>query len=205
MPAPIVSTSPSATPVKILRLCSCSLDCYKAHKLVHTQQGKQLPPPPDNISIPLSLFVSEALKKNGNEPAQDAYTTLLRSAKLEQLFAGHPQLKSQLKSIYGATLEPSQEDQESEARRRKRVSRGRGRGRGRGNVHNSPAPWTRERGLKDAMRQLKKVRRGKGQEDEGMREFSALVTKIHEAIAPSTQDRDMVVELPPLEFLEGAV
>ena len=139
---------------------------------------------------------------------QDSYATLLRSTELGQLFASHPQLKSQLKSIYAATHEPSQEDQESETTRRNRASRGRGRargrGRGRGNTHDNHVPWTRERGLKDAMRQLKKARRVEGPQGEGLREFSALVTKIHEETAPSAQDRSIVAGLPPLDFLDDA-
>ena len=133
---------------------------------------------------------------------QDSYTTLLKSNDLEQLFTRHTQLKSQISSIYTATLEPSQKDQDDEVRRRKRASRGRGRGRGRsrGNTHDNPAPWTRERGIKDAMRQLRRVRGLEGQQGEGLREFSVFVTKIYEESTPSIQERNTMAELLALDF-----
>ncbi|MCJ1403975.1 hypothetical protein MMC11_007199 [Xylographa trunciseda] len=167
-------------------------------------EEKQLSSPSNHAPSPASLPLSKALEKSGDEPVQDSYTTLLKSTELEQLFARYPQLKSQLTSIYTATLEPSQEDQENDARRWKRATRGRGRGRGRGNTYDSPVPWTRERGLKDAMRQLRNVRRVEGQQGEGLREFSALVTKTYEDIAPLAQARGPLAELPPLDFLDGA-
>ena len=55
------------------------------------------------------------------------------------------------------------------------------------------------------MRQITKVRKMEGQQGEGLREFSVLVTKTYEETVPSAQDRITVAELPPLDFLDGAV
>lgn len=200
----ICNNQPPKYKCPLCQLRYCSLDCYKEHKLAHTHQEKHIHSPLDGASSPVLAPTTKTPEKDGNEQVQDSYTSLLRSTELEQLFVRYPQLKSQLKSIYTATLEPSQEDQENESRRRNRAGRGRGRGRGRRNTYDSPAPWTRERGLKDAMRQLRNVRRAEGQQGEGLREFSALVTKTYEEVVPSVQNKGMLAELPPLDFLEGA-
>ena len=58
--------------------------------------------------------------------------------------------------------------------------------------------------MKDAMRQLQRLRRVDGQQGEGLREFSALVTETYEKTAHPTQERITEAELPPLDFLAGA-
>jgi len=96
----------------------------------------------------------------------------------ERLIITNPQLRSQLYHVYLATLEPAPEfDQHSY--RRDNFNRGRGRGRGRENARGmSHGSWTPERGFKEGLRRLKRVRELGSLESEGIHEFSNLALKL---------------------------
>ncbi|KAK5119281.1 hypothetical protein LTR85_007637 [Meristemomyces frigidus] len=128
------------------------------------------------------------------------FTGLEHDADFKRLLARYPLLKLQLQRIYGLTLEPGPDETRSWNRQplygQQRTDapnfRGRGRGRGRGfdtgvrggrgrggfqaNEDRQHGPWTQEKGDKEGLAVIKKMRQGDEEDEkaEGMREFVEL-------------------------------
>lgn len=128
------------------------------------------------------------------------FASLEKDADFKHLLSRFPLLKIQLQTIYGLTLEPGPDEARSwnrqplygQHRPEPPSFRGRGRGRGRGsdrggrggrgrggfeaNEDRQHGPWTQEKGDKEGLAVIKKMRLG-GEDDrkaEGMREFVEL-------------------------------
>ena len=143
---------------------SCSIPCYKAHKAIH-----------ETLTAPSRLKLTKAPQlaaansatqpASESRPPKDLQTTsraVLDSPLYKTLLSRYPNLQIDLLKIYKATLEPP----EGETR-----DRSKGRGRGRDRPSRRGRQWDPEKGRKEALRLLQKIREW----NEGVREFGEVV------------------------------
>ncbi|KAK4555569.1 hypothetical protein LTR86_007322 [Recurvomyces mirabilis] len=175
---------------------SCSITCYKTHKLNHT----------DEEATVIQQAASRQRDRPGTKhrvPKVD-FTGFENDAEFKRLMQRYAMLRAQLQVAYGLTLEPGPEDKFSWSRGpllgaleqgRGRFSRGRGNDRrggrggrgmrgGRGGRHEAEeryeerqrGAWTQDKGDKEAMLAIKKMKTGEERDEnaEGMREFVEL-------------------------------
>ena len=128
-----------------------------------------------------------------DEPSESSFATKLTisldsTPDLQLLYKRFPRLFAQLQTIYEATIEPSDDQNEDQSSSRGHIDRGRGRsrGRGRGRDRGAGVPWSHQRGFKAGLHQLRKLRRLDGDDGEGLREFSKLAIKIIQANSSQT-------------------
>ncbi|CAD0092517.1 unnamed protein product, partial [Aureobasidium mustum] len=96
---------------------------------------------------------------------------------LLRLLSRYPNLRIQLQSVYGLTLEPPPQEQRSFP------SRGRGRGRGRGGFHHQ-SHWSQAKGDKEATESFRNMRNAEGG-DQALAEFVQLLKM---RFAPNADD-----------------
>lgn len=168
--------------------------CYKTHKPSHETD--------DNAAD--NAFTQQIRDRPGTTqriPKVD-FTGFENDKDLQRLVLRYPDLKLQLQTVYGLTLEPGPDEARSWNRQRlpgdgtpKSGSRGgRGRGRGRGDRgrgggrdawsktqsasdERERGPWTQAKGDKEALLVIKRMREGRGELDvasEAMKEFTEL-------------------------------
>lgn len=165
---------------------SCSIECYKSHRSTHadvpspaaiqsTPNG--LPPKP-----PTAVEFTGASNShvNGNGPSFGTYSpsVLESSADLQILYTRYPQLRDQLKEIYKAAIKPPDDELDDQTLSNERRDRGHGRGRNRAPVRDgrTAATWSRHKGIKSGIHRLRMLRNVKGEDGDGLREFSKIVT-----------------------------
>lgn len=144
---------------------SCSIACYKVHKVDHTDgikpQTTAAPltrPPASQSTVPASQTKSKRPNFSGLESDADL-------VRLMERYAG---LRIQLQSVYGLTLEPHPDEP-----RQQRHTRGRGNYRGGFQARPSHGQWTKEKGDKEAVGLFRSQR--EGVESEGLEEFLQLL------------------------------
>jgi len=170
----------------LLTQSSCSIGCYKTHKVEHATD------PPKEANVPAipsteQIATPRAATKRALVGSKKVdFTDLENDEQLRELLNKHEGLRIQLQSVYGYTLEPPPDE-----RRFQRSFRG-GRG-GRGGrdfmpskQHNS---WTQAKGDKEAQGHLKRLR--EADEDGGIAEFVRLIKMRFSKDA-------MAVDQPPL-------
>ncbi len=168
---------------------SCSIECYKEHRLVHANMqaaywpdanvsGHSPEHSPVTLENPPSMDITLKSAQPGNP-----FTALESSPDLQNLFILYPKLRAQLHEVYIATLEPPPTCQDSEQRNNSRFDGGRGqvRGRGRSRRWGNGAPWTPQRGQKLAVSRIRKFRECDVKESDGLREFSRLLIRLHKS------------------------
>jgi len=112
-------------------------------------------------------------------PAPPATRDIASSPEYQHLLALFPQLRDQLRQIYTTTLEPTAEEVEARAHHHDRFKRGGRGGRGSGRArYNAGRPWTREKGMKDGLYALRKMRAKDGRNGEALRAFSECVVRL---------------------------
>ncbi|EON64737.1 hypothetical protein W97_03970 [Coniosporium apollinis CBS 100218] len=156
----------------------CSFTCYKSHKTTHeADQPRTSPSPSTAPSLPgISAPDPTASNPPTNAPLPTAplpITALPTDPTFQRLLTQRPTLRSQLRKIYTATLEPPPRDNSAPTRY------GRGGQRGfRGRYRNRPVrPWTQETGDRYALRLLSEAM-AEEREGEGVREFVACVGRV---------------------------
>ena len=165
---------------------SCSLACYKLHKVTHEIDSRispiAAPCPPLKAIVDIST-PSIVEKPSPNPLPPGSFQVLVESEELKRLLSTDVTIAPRLREIYNASLEPSQEELERRHQDRElRMSRGRGRGgRGRGGREQvrggaSIRAWTKERGLRDALYWLR--RREEEENSDGLEAFRELVLKL---------------------------
>ena len=164
-------------------LKSCSLNCFKSHKVTHPEGATAptpdvaapvLPQPPPPAPVPRYL------------KSRIDFSVLATNPKYQALLKKHPALLSSLQRVYAKTIQPDPEDESRRRMIERNASRGRGRrGRGRGrrggwNGGDREERWTPKKGDKDAMAELKGIRDGEGNENEkdAMAQFVGLVDEL---------------------------
>ncbi|KAF2233236.1 hypothetical protein EV356DRAFT_577687 [Viridothelium virens] len=153
------------------RIPYCSIGCFKTHKQQCRDQAKPEDSKQDDANMstaePRAFQASEEHVAQYQQPEVPNFASLEKSPDFLRLLAKYPNLKSQLKSIWKASLEPT----EDRPQRSYRARGGRGSFRDRARQRRR-GPWTPEQGHGDALDHL----RGTHESDEGMREFVDLIT-----------------------------
>ena len=167
---------PSHSSHLMLTVSSCSIPCFKEHKITHSDSAPTptAAPEPDLPNPPPPKPLPKYLRSRID------FSKLATNEKYKDLLKRYPTLLSTLQRIYAATIEP---DPEQEWRRQRAFQnwRGRGRGgRGRGSDRGGGPKWTQKKGDADALRDLKRIReRDNGDEEmEGVGEFVRLVGEL---------------------------
>ncbi|KAI4740540.1 hypothetical protein E4T50_09031 [Aureobasidium sp. EXF-12298] len=96
------------------------------------------------------------------------FTGFESDPELLRLLSRYPNLRIQLQSVYGLTLEPSLQEQRSFS-----SFRGRGRGRGRGGFHQQ-SHWSQAKGDKEATESFRNMR-NVGGDEQALAEFVQLL------------------------------
>lgn len=178
-----------------LKAQSCSTECYKAHQSTHVEGAHPPPTQPVPNSLPPKPppvpFADPPMSYGSiRDPplTERSVLSLQSSPMLQRLYAQHPRLRNQLREIYEATSQSTDENPSSHHFSGNRSYRGRGRGkiRGRGHDREKGAPWSQQRGFKAGLHQMRKLKNFKGINGDGLREFSKLVTDMTEAKSAQT-------------------
>lgn len=159
---------------------SCSLSCFKEHKVTHTESAptQAAPVEPEIPQPPPPAPVPRYLKKKTD------FSVLATNPRFQELLKTYPTLLSTLQRVYAATIEPDAEDQPRRGRGGRGGFRGRGgRGRGRGGRYDdSNSRWTQKQGDTDAMKMLKEYR-GRDDNDKEKEAMAAFVQLVEEIFA----------------------
>lgn len=177
--------------VDVLKPHSCSTECYKSHQTTHADIPSLtvtpfipdgLPPKPP-AAIAFTGAANSYVKGGGSSFATHLLSSLESSADLQILYTRYPRLQGQLKEIYEAATEPPEDQLNDQTFSSDRGVRGQGRGknRGRGPEGRTAAPWSRHKGIEAGIHRLRTLRHLKGENGDGLREFSRLVTSPVEA------------------------
>jgi hypothetical protein len=160
---------------------SCSLSCFRTHKLTHATDA---PTPAPTVELSLPLPPPPAPTPRYLRRKTD-FSVLATNPKFQTLLKTQPTLLSILQRVYAKTIEPDPDDDARRHRFERQAFRGRGsRGRGRGGRwgghSDRPERWTQKKGDADAMWLLKGIRDGKenDKEREVMAEFVALLDEV---------------------------
>ncbi|KAG9587323.1 hypothetical protein KCU77_g10487, partial [Aureobasidium melanogenum] len=153
------------------RLRYCSLACFKQHKETHAHDPPKQQPtqstqptqsaPSDSSQAPATRTALPGSSKKIDFAGFESDPELLR------LLSRYPNLRIQLQSVYGLTLEPTPQEQPSFS------FRGRGRGRGRGGFHHQ-SHWSQAKGDKEAIESFRNMRNAEG-DDHALAEFVHLL------------------------------
>lgn len=157
---------------RILTVSSCSIACFKQHKESHAasppkeQPVQSLQP---TQPIPSESAASPVVRNSlaGSTKKTD-FTGFESDPELLRLLSRYPNLRIQLQSVYGLTLEPPPQEQRSFS-----SYRGRGRGRGRGGF-NQQSHWSQAKGDKEATESFRNMRNVDGDE-QALAEFVQLL------------------------------
>lgn len=178
----------------ILKAHSCSIDCYKRHQTVHADNTEItiirsaptiLPPKPPPVTSGVGALTAH--RKSGDTLTKlCVYETLEHSPQLRHLYIQYPRLRNQLKEIYEATTEPSDEHHTDYKPTRGRNNRYYGRGRGREHAcrRGLVASWSHDKGFKAGLHQMRKSRHSTAAGGNGLRDFCNLVARTVESNAP---------------------
>ena len=174
-----------------LRPHSCSIECYKSHQTTHADTPSLtatlsipngLPPKPP-AAVAFTGSSNAYVKGGGSSFATYPLSSLESSTDLQILYTQYPRLQNQLKEIYEAATKPLDDPPNDQVSSSERGDRGWGRrrNRGRGFDGRIPAPWSRQKSIKAGIHRLRTLRHLKGQDGDGLRIFSKLITSPSEA------------------------
>jgi hypothetical protein len=157
---------------RILTGSSCSIACFKQHKESHaTDPPKETPSqtvqPAQSIPSESTPLPAARNPLPGSSKRID-FTGFESDPELLRLLSRYPNLRIQLQSVYGLTLEPPPQEQRSFS-----SFRGRGRGRGRGGFQQQ-SHWSQAKGDKEATESFKNMRNVDGDE-QALAEFVQLL------------------------------
>lgn len=153
---------------RMLTINSCSIACFKQHKETHANDPpKEKPAPAQPIAAETTTVPTTTRNALPGSTKKVDFTNFESDPELLRLLSRYPNLRIQLQSVYGLTLEPPPQEQPSSN------YRGRGRGRGRGGFHQQ-SHWSQAKGDKEATESFKNMRRVEG-DDQGLAEFVHLL------------------------------
>lgn len=154
---------------RILTASSCSIACFKQHKETHANDPpKERPAQPTQPAPSKPTPLPAARSALPGSTKKIDFTGFESDPELLRLLSRYPNLRIQLQSVYGLTLEPPPQEQRSFS-----SFRGRGRGRGRGGFHQQ-SHWSQAKGDKEATESFKNMRNVDG-DDQALAEFVQLL------------------------------
>ena len=157
---------------RILTARSCSIACFKQHKETHANDPPKEQPPQTVQPTQTTPSESNPLPAVRNalpgSTKKIDFTGFESDPELLRLLSRYPNLRIQLQSVYGLTLEPPPQEQRSFS-----SFRGRGRGRGRGGFHQQ-SHWSQAKGDKEATESFRNMRNVDG-DDQALAEFVQLL------------------------------
>lgn len=175
----------------------CSIECYKRHQIIHagllslvaTQLVPNGLPPKPPAAVAFTGAPNSHVHGGGPSFETCSPSSLESSANLQILYTRYPQLQDQLKEIYEAATEPRDDQLNDQSFSNDRGDRGAGRGRNRrrGRDGRTAETWSRQKGIKSGINRLRILRHLKGEDGDGLREFSKLVTSHFEAKRSTTR------------------
>lgn len=134
-------------------LSSCSIACFKQHKETHANDSNQKAPPAKVDSAHIEAIPLTAPSTTANAPLGRSkkinFAGFESDPELLRLLSRYPNLRIQLQSVYGLTLEPPPAGMSNSYR---------GRGRGRGGRFNQQSHWSQAKGDKEATESFKNMR-----------------------------------------------
>ncbi|KAI5206893.1 hypothetical protein AUEXF2481DRAFT_7119 [Aureobasidium subglaciale EXF-2481] len=148
----------------------CSIACYKQHKETHANHAPRVQDTQPTQHAQSLVPESDAPKARGalaGSSRKIDFTGFDSDPELLRLLSRYPNLRIQLQSVYGLTLEPPPQEQRSFS------SRGRGRGRGRGGFHQQ-SHWSQAKGDKEAADSFRNMRNAEA-DDQALAEFVQLL------------------------------
>ncbi|KAK3721711.1 hypothetical protein LTR37_002876 [Vermiconidia calcicola] len=187
----ICNTQDSKYKCPVCEIRYCSIACYKPHKQSHETTK-------DTVSSQAPVTTKRDRPGTTHRVPKLDFTGFENDKDFLRLLSRYPSLKVQLQMVYGLTLEPGPDEARSWNRgplpgfaqqHMRGGARGRARGRGqrggragRGGGYESfdpeerqRGPWTQEKGDKEGLGVIKKMRESGDEEDgEGLREFIEL-------------------------------
>ena len=203
---PVVSTTVVRPEVILpqlskLKIRSCSVECYRSHQSVHAGAPSLvvtqvilngLPPKPPAAVISTGTSDSQT-NVRGSSFEQCSLSILETSDDLYTLYGRYPRLRCQLTEIYDAAIEPLDDQLNDQLFSNEHGDRRRGRGgdRGQGREGRTAAKWSRQKGIKSGMHRLRKLRHIKGEDGDGLKEFSKLVASLSENLKPTNKAPEM--------------
>lgn len=177
------------------------MSCYRVHKSACADKNEEnhaMHTRPDSTLEDTnngSSNLSNPPVDEGSSSKASPFEILQSSPELGEIFAKYPNLRSQLYEVYLVTLQPPPDSPESQSRGSGHFSRGRGRGRGRGRARGrGNAPWTPERGTRDALYKLNSFRDHAGTGGDGMKELCDLVATFCSQVDVLHETKDHKVE-----------
>ena len=171
-----------------LKARSCSIECYKSHRNIHSHSPCLIKSPNDLPAKPIAAVMlpstSNPHTDSGSSSLGIPSTSSLDSATdIQNLYARYPQLRDQLKEIYEATTEPLRNQVNDQSFSSESSNRRRGRGRVRGLACDGRPPTTRSQhyGIKSGIHRLRTLRDFEGEAGHGLRVFSKIIAGSFEA------------------------
>lgn len=160
---PLVSDQPQIPGRKpLLTACSCSVDCFRTHKVNHPPD----PPKPSLPPKPAAPEVKKTRKRNAHP-----FAVLDDAPELGQLFKKYPTLPSKLTRIHAATLPPKDELPQQPGRGGLPWTLAQAPG-----YQQSKKPkWTHDTGLRRGKEALRKARTDPGEDGDAVREYCELI------------------------------
>lgn len=180
LPNAIVSWAPSTCHLHMLNIASCSIACFKQHKDAHSNHPKEPPTQPTQPAQTNDAPVAPASNPVDTLPGRSNkinFTGFESDPELLRLLSRYPNLRIQLQSVYGLTLEPPPPQERSYP------FRGRGRGRGRPAFHQQ-SHWSQAKGDKEATDSFRNMRNAEN-DAQALTEFVQLLKM---RFAPESDD-----------------
>jgi zinc finger HIT domain-containing protein 3 len=162
-------------------LTACSLQCSKDHKC-----GNSL-----NILIDDAPSRSRLRQEPSTETAlldepteQSTSDSIINAPEVQELFIRYPKLRTQLRSIYEASLEDHHIDQHSSHHMGRHATRGHGRGYPREPGHVHKKQWTIDKAINSGLKRLQWDLQTSEPDSNGLAEFCKTIARIQAGPPP---------------------
>jgi zinc finger HIT domain-containing protein 3 len=156
-------------------LTACSLRCSKGHKCGNSLNSLA-DDTPSRSRLHQELSTETALLDESIE--QSTSNSIISAPEIQELFIRYPKLRTQLRSVYEATLEHHHIEQHSSHLRGSNANRGRGRGYHREPDHVYKQQWTTEKAINSGLKRLQRDLQASNTDSNGLAEFCKTVARI---------------------------
>jgi len=156
-------------------LTACSLRCSKDHKC-----GNSLNSLIDDAPSRSRLHQEPSTETLGTPIEQCTSDSIISAPEVQELFIRYPKLRTQLRSVYEASLEHHHIEQHSTQPRGSYGTRGRGRGYHREPDHVHKRQWTTEKAINSGLKRLQWDLQASDTDSGGLAEFCKTIARFRE-------------------------